>query len=121
MNRRDRELYLPDLHSLSLLVLERTGLYDARAAYDRAAKMEKRWRSEREGGGGGGGEREGGGKTGGVRVNARYAAFVGDGRKGVASRDREARANDMALDKLRRLGDVRDARYFHLGEDFMRR
>ena len=97
-------------------------MYNARSALDFAVKMKKRRRSEREGGGGGGdGEREGGSKTGGVRVNAIYVAFVGDGRKGVASSGRKARADNLALNKLRRLGNIMEARYFHLGEDFMRR
>ena len=53
-------------------------------------------------------------------MNASYAIFVGYGRKGVTSRDRNDRSDDLALDNLRILGNIRENRYFHLGEDLMR-
>ena len=46
---------------------------------------------------------------------------MGDGSKGVTSRDRKVRADNLAIDKPRRLVKVREDQYFHLEEDFMRR
>ena len=83
------KFYLPDLHSLSILVLKRTGFYDSQEVLDNAAKMENMRISERYwGGGGGNGKREGGSNTGRVRVNTMYAKFLGYRRKGFTSRDR---------------------------------
>ena len=48
------EFYLPNLHSLSMLILKRTGLYNARVMLNCAVKMEKRRKYKTEGGGGGG-------------------------------------------------------------------
>ena len=54
-------------------------------------------------------------------MNVSYTAFVGDGGKGANSRYRKLRADNMPLHKPRRLGNVREAVYFYLGEEFMRR
>ena len=44
-----------------------------------------------------------------------------DRRKVVAYIYRKARADDLSLNNLRIVGNGREARYFHLVEDFMRR
>ena len=46
---------------------------------------------------------------------------MGDRSKGVTSRDRKVRADNLAIDKPRRLGNAREDQYFHIEEDFMRR
>ena len=100
------KFYLPDLHSLSILVLKRTGFYDSQEVLDNAAKMENMRISERYwGGGGGNGKREGGSNTGRVRVNTMYAKFLGYGRKGFTSRDRNVRDENLDLNNLRILGN----------------
>ena len=54
-------------------------------------------------------------------VNKNYVIFMGRYTKALLSISIKERDEYLEICKLSILGNMREARYFHLGEDFMRR
>jgi len=112
------QTYLPEFYSTLRLLLSKLGIYDSEKAYAKFLKSQKSYSMKQP-------QMSSTTIQGKTNVNEKYAAFVST--DGMSSGSKKAttkqkkQMDDIAVWKLKRVGDVRMVKYRHLSLGFMKR